>query len=629
MLKNVLHTRYGKIGLLFILLLAELLLSLWLIQAIQMNSLSASFLWLVHRKKVVLVTLLICFILDCFVIALFNRVWLGNALLLLLLILFEYINYQKMALRNEPFLPSDLLLAKQTKELSGMINVGSLASVIIIILIIIIGAIFIQSNRTVPFSTLRFNLFERIGAVSLALIVGWGIAFLNHPGTPSNVLAAKIENDHFAWNLVAGAKSNGPIITFINNVDKKPMNEPDHYSKAKIEQIVTHYKKVAANINQTRAHSDINQQTLIYVLSESFSDPKRVPGLTVNHNPVANINRVENQSTAGLMLSSGYGGGTANMEYMTDTSFLTTFFTPSLSTPFTQLVPTQSHVPTIAKLFKTRNAIHTNSSEFYSRNLVYKKFGFQSARFSDSTGTDKLKYHQTIQKSDLISDEDAYKDAEWQVNQEKDGQFISLVTMQNHLPFTNKYNHDDYGVAGPAVGQNSQQVKNYVEGIHLTDQFTREFLARLDSIKKPITVLWYGDHLAGIWNAPMAANNIPLHETDYFIYSNRYARQHGFSIGKQKGVNVVSPNTFSPLVLQQMNQRVTPYYGLMTQVLSDLPATAKDSQGNPNGLMVNDQNQQVTIASFTPKQQKLYEDYKLIQYDQISGRHYAQQFGFY
>ncbi|KRK40056.1 hypothetical protein FC07_GL001764 [Loigolactobacillus bifermentans DSM 20003] len=323
------------------------------------------------------------------------------------------------------------------------------------------------------------------------------------------------------------------------------------------------------------------------------------------------------------MLSSGYGGGTANMEYQVDTGMAINLFSPTLSTPFTQLVPGQKSAPNITNLFKTKNAIHTFAGSLYRRTEVYKKFGFQTFRNTESTGSQKLKYNKKIEKSNLIGDDEAYKDALWQVKQQKSGQFISLVTMQNHLPFTNKYYHDQYTVSGSATGSNKQTIENYVEGISLTDKSTAAFLKQLDKLNKPITVLWYGDHLAGIYSGDsMAQYNVPLHETDYFIYSNRYARAHGQSQTVKSSTKVVSPNTFSALVLAHMGQKVSPYYAFLTKVQQKLPAMALDSQGDADGLMVNQKNKQIHYKDLTKKQKQLYRDYKLIQYDLTAGKQY-------
>ncbi|MCQ4948003.1 hypothetical protein NE602_27885, partial [Bacteroides cellulosilyticus] len=70
-------------------------------------------------------------------------------------------------------------------------------------------------------------------------------------------------------------------------------------------------------------------QNIIFNLSESFSDPRRVPGIKLAHDPMPNIERLKKNNTSGLMISSGYGGGTANMEYMTLTGLALCNFSPT------------------------------------------------------------------------------------------------------------------------------------------------------------------------------------------------------------------------------------------------------------------------------------------------------------
>ncbi|OIK76581.1 hypothetical protein ATW73_11080 [Oenococcus oeni] len=91
--------------------------------------------------------------------------------------------------------------------------------------------------------------------------------------------------------------------------DDKVMTMPSGYSKAAIEKIDKKYSKIAKKINKTRKNY-LNQQTVIYILSESFSDPRRVPGLTVNPDPIPKIRSLKTKTTSGLMLSSATITGT-------------------------------------------------------------------------------------------------------------------------------------------------------------------------------------------------------------------------------------------------------------------------------------------------------------------------------
>lgn len=124
----------------------------------------------------------------------------------------------------------------------------------------------------------------------------------------------------------------------MNNIDVTVMEKPAGYSRARMEKIVKEYQVVAREINKDRKNS-LSSQTIMFNLSESFSNPKRVPGVKIKGNPIPYILSLKKTTTSGLMMSSGYGGGTANMEYMTLTGLATANFSSTMQTPFSQLVP--------------------------------------------------------------------------------------------------------------------------------------------------------------------------------------------------------------------------------------------------------------------------------------------------
>lgn len=86
----------------------------------------------------------------------------------------------------------------------------------------------------------------------------------------------------------------------------------------------------------------MTSSTVIMILSESFSDPTRVPGITMTEDPMPNIRQLKEQTTSGLMLSPGYGGGTANIEYQALSGLSMANFDSSLSIAYQQLVPNEN-----------------------------------------------------------------------------------------------------------------------------------------------------------------------------------------------------------------------------------------------------------------------------------------------
>lgn len=579
--------------------------------------------WMLTHKKVFILSVFILDVLAAFILSITNRIWIGNSIFIIVFMIFGYATAQKLKFRQEPIFPNDLSFVNQAGSILKMVNLWGVIAVIVFSLLIVMlnYLIFRSVQAKYKFSLTRW---VRVLGVGMALLLVFSFFRLNHPNSLSQRAFAKFNNNAFFWDPITAINSTGPVLTFINNLDYSVMNQPKSYSKAKMAKVEKKYEKVAESYNRTRQNTNINKQTLVYILSESFSDPTRVPNLTVNMDPIKNIRKIKQKTTSGLMLSSGYGGGTANMEYMVDTSLNLNFFAPTLSVPFTQLVPTQSKAYAITDLFKNKNAIHTNTGSFYRRQEVYKKFGFETFRSATSTGKEKLKYAKKIQKSDLIGDDQAYKDTLWQIEQHKSGQFISTVTMQNHLPYTDKYNSYDYKVKGSATNGNQNEVEHYIQGIHLTDKSTAKFIQAVDKLDKPVTIMFYGDHLAGIYPGnDMHQYNLPMHETDFFIYSNKFARRHGYGTQKVKtDSNIVGANTLTALALKQMKQKVTPYHAMITKIQEELPAMAQDSQGSPDGLWVNQKNQQVHSDAFSKSQQQVFDDYRLIQYDLTAGKHY-------
>ena len=570
-----------------------------------------------------LVTTLILFLIYMGLYGLINRFFYSTAIFYIFFTIYGIANRLKVVYRSEPILPSDLMFLTNTKELLSMITTKLIVEVVVAIVVLI--ALCITLEKLFGKNLLRFKPIPRIIFVLLAALSLGSFYTANREGSLTSKVLAKAGYSDFVVNINWSANSNGPMITFLSNMHVDVMDKPSGYNQATMTKLVKKYQNVANDINQTRPNKDLSKQTLIFVLSESFADPSRVPNIKMNQEVAPNIKNIKQQNTSGLMLSSGYGGGTANMEYMTFTGLAFNQFSKSLTSPYTQLVVKQDRPINIANSFKTSAAIHPYYGNFYDRDTVYKKFGIQSFRNINTTGNLALRYVNMTDGGQYVSDESAYNDALWQVDQAKGGQFINLVTMQNHMPYTVKYPDNQFKATGTGAGKNLQQVENYSKGINITDTATKDFLEKLDKINKPITIVWYGDHLPGIYDGnSMSKNNVVQHETDYFVYSNKYALAHNYGTQKiNSATKYTDPNGFIPLALKQMKQQVTPYYALLTKVQEDTPAMAKNSAGTSENLYVNAKGKQVTASQLTKQQRQIIHDYQLVQYDLTAGKGYS------
>lgn len=443
--------------------------------------------------------------------------------------------------------------------------------------------------------------------------------FWNHDNTVLFKFNRVIGNDPIFWNQAQGARQNGGLLQFLNNIDVKVMEMPSDYSKQKMISITKKYKKLADKYNKNRIN-DISKQDIIFNLSESFADPNRVPGIKIK-DPITKINSIKNNTTSGLMMSSGYGGGTANIEYMTLTGLATCNFYPTLTTPYTQLVPRQQFIHTFLNNFNYSVAIHPFTSEFYNRKADYEKFGFD--RFYNTQSKKyPIKYKKYIGNNPYLSDYTAYKNLIYWLNcNENKGKFINLITIQNHMPYDSLYKKRLYK-ASVNDNTNRSEVENYAMGINYTDKVVAGVIKKIEKMRRPVTLVFYGDHLPGIYKNNMKKDGIALHQTDYFIYSNKMARKKG-AVRLKRDNKYISPNDFIAMVLEQTNSKVTPYQAFLTKIWHNLPAFSTNSRGLSNKPQFINQHGKITrFSSFETKQKKLWHDYLLVQYDLTAGKCY-------
>jgi hypothetical protein len=157
----------------------------------------------------------------------------------------------------------------------------------------------------------------------------------------------------------------------------------------------------------------------------------------------------------------------------------------------------------------------------------------------------------------------------------------------------------------------------------------KAFREKIDKINKPIVWVFYGDHLPGIYNG--VTDQILLHSTDYFIYANKYAQEHG-ALGKQSNTQYVGPNDFIALALKQGNIKLNPYNALMTDVQAKLPAiwSKTDSSRTSSTLgmrFINESGRSESYKQLSAKQRQLLHDYQIIQYDISTGKQYSLKMG--
>ena len=581
---------------------------------------------------------------------LFNRFWTASIVILAVGIIVAAIEHFKVKIRYEAILPADLgFLGSNTGNMLTFIPAGAHVTILVALgafavllaLILVLRHFDGRKGRMIRTDNLSLNLTSRLILLLLPILV-FALYCIHVSTTDSlaNKFSRALGDTPSMWDSVYDAQRNGPLVAFTRQLNPKIMDKPSNYSEETMKKVAARYQKEAETINASRTNN-LTDSTVVYVLSESFSDPSRVPGLKTNKDSMPNIRKIKAGTTSGLMLSSGYGGGTANLEYMGLSGLSMANFDSSLSSPYQQLVPSQHWTPTINQMWGApANSLgyHPYESSMYSRATNYKKFGF--SHFYTLTGPDVIKYQDKIDESPYVSDKSSYDSALEGIRSGKTNKFIQIITMQNHMPYHEWYENNDYtaeSTTGTPLGDDEQQsIETYQKGVEITDQATQEFLNELDALDKPVTVVFYGDHLPGIYSSASkdGNNSLALHLTDYFIWSNKASSSQG---NKASDAAYSSPNFFVAQAADHMNAKVSPYLAFLTEMHSKIaamePPVVNKIQGwdrIPEGRNIYlDQNgNPMSTDDFDKETKQLLADYKLIQYDITAGKNYLKDTDF-
>ena len=616
--------------------------------------------WL-EQKNVCLVSFVGLALIYLALILVTNRFWIATLVFGVALTAFGVANSIKVQLRNEPIIPADLTFISggDTGSIMSFVPKSSQAFVngainFVIWFAIIAFALFVLDGRRRfihcswrhPIANAKNiigNIFRVLAAVLSVVLLSAYAMGLGTPG--SNVYKWAKDNGYEPqlWNAIGDAQANNPATTFLSLSKVKAMDKPGNYSQKTMESLAKKYTQEAKTINQTRT-GELTDNTVIMILSETFSDPTRVPGVSFSLDPIPNIRNIKNTTTSGLMLSPGYGGGTANIEYQALTGLNLANFNDSLIVPYQQLVPNQNDPYSFNQIWMKKygknasTAVHPFQQSMYLRNINYRKFGFSYLYTLDSKIP--LKHTGCIDRSPYVSDSEAYQSILDLLDRQQDSkssQFLQLVTMQNHMPYGDYYDNNEFSDANISEDLSDGErwnINTYTKGINWTDQETADFLNQLDQMDKPITVIFYGDHLPGIYDtADMNKNNkTVLHETDYFIWSNSASSSHGTKVNPTTTA-YTSSNYFMPLAAEHMNAKVSPYLAMLTELQQEVPAMSRvigtnGGIGQGKATYLDHDGNDIKVIALSAKAKELLKDYKLVQYDQTVGKNYLKDLDF-
>ncbi|HET7690645.1 MAG TPA: LTA synthase family protein [Nocardioidaceae bacterium] len=564
----------------------------------------------------------VIWVIVALVLAATGRLWLTLAITLSVTLIVGLVNHQKLELRREPVYPSDIDFLHSPGFLVEMVGVlplvlGVLGGALLGVLAFLAGR---RSSRlfppirraATPRAWLALTVGRGVAAVTCVLLL-LQLSSFNAEGNRVRDLYESAGVKWAWWNQKVNYERNSVVAGLLYNLDVPAMEAPEGYTEGAMKALAAKYAAKARRINKQRSPKALDDVNVIVILSEAFSDPTAIAGVRVKKDPFPFTRRLMRRTTSGDMLAQLIGGGTANMEYEALTGLSMADYQPQLVSPYQMLVSKQKSFPSAVGYFKTRGhravAIHPYLKEFYHRDRVYPALGFDRFLYDET-----MDHHAKLPNGKFTSDAAVYDETLEQLEASDPPVLLNVVTMQNHYPSAGQF-EKDWPVSAPKGVR--RQLARYLTGLNASDQALKSFLARLKASSEKTAVVLYGDHLPAFWGEDIHALNGErvMKSTPYFIWTN-------FATKKLRTPALVSPTQFLPMLFDQLDAPLPPFYVLLRELRSAVPAregaVTYDRRGNP-----------LDEEDLSPKAVELLHDYRMVLYDLSVGKRYSQDALFY
>lgn len=378
------------------------------------------------------------------------------------------------------------------------------------------------------------------------------------------------------WDINEAYNNSGAGLTLIRLIRDLRVKRPDGYNRDEVRRVLSEYEDDTVDY-------DGDLPNVLIVMNESFADMQEVFNIdmiTDNLPYFHELIRGEDVVT-GMMHSSKFGGGTANVEY----EFLTqntTAFLPTGAMPYQQYITkkvNESIVNTMNNLNYNTYGIHSWYKNGYSRGKVYNLLQFKNvAFFEDMPNLDS--YITSYYPSDATTYEYWYDIMRNKPSGEKNFSFV--LTMQNHLPY-NFYRKDGIDYLFDAGGDDNEvdEFNVYLQYVNASDNALLELVNFIKNYDEDTILIFFGDHQPAIDAYSMYGSNEYSEEeasyvVPFFIWAN-------YDIEEQYDIEV-STNYLQSLLFQTASLPMNSYTKYMSELSMDIPVITsqyyKDKDGN-------------------------------------------------
>ncbi len=451
-----------------------------------------------------------------------RRAWAAYLISAVPTIGFALVNYYKIQLRGDPFLAADFRLIRTMSGILGHYHLSVTRLILAIAagaFLMLLFAVFLMPNS---FRSLRLRLGGTL--VCLALIpLLYTQVYLDNATYYKTVNNDALRHE---WSDVESFVSRGFWYPFIRSVPKAFPKPPEGYSAKGAEAVLAAYSD--ADISPEK------RVTVVGVMGEAFTDLSDFPSLAeipAVREVYAPLHALEANCVSGDLLTNIFAGGTVDSEW----GFLTGY---SHHSDF------RDDVDSYVRYFKTQgyDAVyrHPGYGWFYNRTNINRYLGFDESVFTDNGFGELVNPASAPRRSDKVLFDYLYR--ELAARGADDPPLFSFsVTYQNHGPYESQSTSGIRYLTSAATGWSEEScniLNNYLNGIADTISELVRFTDELESLDRPIVLVFFGDHKPWLGNDSSVYRELEVdlgtetiegftnyYATPYLIWANRAAKQ--------------------------------------------------------------------------------------------------------
>lgn len=581
---------------------------------VQYGTIKDSWTYISGQLHLFIKTAILIFLVMQVITCIFKRVWISFAITAAGIICLETVSNMKFSNRGMPLLPWDISMAKEALSVAGnyeiSISVPETAALLITAGVSVLLFFLTKAGRKGP------GILKRLGsgaAICICIVFYVYTGFVQSASEESDITyrTFKVEDQYEARGFVPAFLE---YLSYVNPADK-----PQEYNKETMDTISAKYAddSAADEIQQTETPN------IIAIMSESFWDASRMDTIKLDEPLLPVYENLKKEGMYGELFSHVFNGGTVVSEFEFLTGFSGEFF-PSDYMVYGNYLKKDfySAVGILKNQGYDTMAFHPYIASNYNRENAYLKLGFDQSFFEDSFEDTKI-------IRNYISDESMYKKmiSEYENRADKTQPvFMFGVTMQNHGGYWKDsiYEEKKVGFSTDVYGEVATDcLEDQLTGLHESDRALGELVDYFRSADQNTIIIYFGDHMSDAgpkndralektsWNKDETEYDYETHRVPFLVWSNYNS--------SSENAGIMEMGELLPTVFEKYNLKSTEFWNYLLKLKNCY--LAADSS-----IVISEDQTYKDIAEMSDEESAMHEEYKLLQYDYIFGKQYAEEF---